>query len=348
MRNPRIAVAVAAIVALMSTLVGCATSNDSTTGGPHVFAEPEAGAYPVTLQHAYGSTTIDAQPKRVVVIGWSGADIAVDLGTVPVAQGTAASSAGGAYYPWFKDAVDRLGAPLPAVDESLERGEVDLEYVLSRQPDLILAVNSGITEKEYNRLSEIAPTVAFPGEAWSASAEEHIEIIGKALGRPARAAAIRRELTATLARTGADHPELSGKTFISGFAPGDDGQSIIFSTTDARVQTLVELGMRPLPAAVDLQHAAGDPSSFNVSLEQLLPLAPDLFLTVSTRAELDEVGRTHTAFTRWAPIADNRVALIEDKNVGLAFSTATPLGLRWGLPQIVSALSAAAKTPARP
>ncbi|MGH8908251.1 MAG: hypothetical protein ACRD0K_17515 [Egibacteraceae bacterium] len=36
---------------------------------PAAGAEPEDGAFPVTIEHKYGSTEISAEPKRVVAVG---------------------------------------------------------------------------------------------------------------------------------------------------------------------------------------------------------------------------------------------------------------------------------------
>ncbi|MGX1934684.1 ABC transporter substrate-binding protein [Microbacterium resistens] len=335
--------AVAAVAALVCALVltGCAPSAATEDGGERrVFAEPEAGAYPVEIDHAYGTTTVRAQPQRLVVIGWSGADIAIQLGTVPVAQGIAA---GGEreYYPWVEDAIEELGAPLPAVDASLERGEVDLEYVLAQRPDLIVAINSGITEAEYRRLTEIAPTIAFPGTAWATSVDEHIELMGAALGRPAFAAGIQEGVEDRIAETAARHPELSGVSYVQGFVPTDDGQLVLFGTADARSTVLAGLGLRQLDETVALQHRAGDPSSFTIGLEELLPLTPDVFVTFAEHDVWREAVTAHAAFASWAPVAHERVALLEDRMVGLALSTATPLGIDWGIDAVAETISAA-------
>ncbi|GAB3618401.1 iron-siderophore ABC transporter substrate-binding protein [Okibacterium endophyticum] len=333
----------AASVSVLLALSGCAPSPDAAPAESEnrVFAEAEADAYPVTIPHALGETTITSQPQRVVVIGWAGADLAVQLGTVPIAQGTAASVLSDDHYPWFEQAVDDLGAPLPAVDPSLERGEVDLEFVLAQEPDLILAINSGITEEEYGRLSEIAPTVAYPDAPWAGSVDEHLTMMGAALGQSARASQIEQDLADRLDEVASQHPEFEGVTYMQGFAPSDDGQAVVYGASDPRSATLTALGLEPLPGAVELQHAAGDPSSYSVSLEELLPLTPDLFVTVSDQEQWQSIVDAQPAFASWAPVAEDRVALITDLEVGLAFSTATPLGIDWAIERIADDLSAA-------
>ena len=43
---------------------------------------------------------------------------------------------------------------------------LDYEAISDSNPDIILAAYSGITQEEYDLLSEIAPVVAYPENAW--------------------------------------------------------------------------------------------------------------------------------------------------------------------------------------
>ncbi|CAM5741052.1 hypothetical protein SMICM304S_03557 [Streptomyces microflavus] len=61
--------------------------------------------------------------------------------------------------------------------------EIDFEAITELEPDVILAPWSGITQKQYDVLKDIAPTVAYPDQAWSTDWDQQIDIIGKALGR---------------------------------------------------------------------------------------------------------------------------------------------------------------------
>src|SRR5262245_9527882 len=44
-----------------------------------------SAAFPVTIRHAFGETTIAAAPQRIATWGWGSADAAIALGAVPVA-----------------------------------------------------------------------------------------------------------------------------------------------------------------------------------------------------------------------------------------------------------------------
>ncbi|MDO5730562.1 hypothetical protein [Corynebacterium sphenisci] len=47
-------------------------------------AEVEEGAFPVTIEHAFGETTIEEAPQRVVALGHSDVDPLLALGVTPV------------------------------------------------------------------------------------------------------------------------------------------------------------------------------------------------------------------------------------------------------------------------
>src|SRR6478609_7836759 len=75
--------AVAALTTL-AALAACSTGGaDGSTPAPAGGADvapthlAEADAFPVEIEHTYGSTTIEAEPQRVVTIGWSSQDAVV-------------------------------------------------------------------------------------------------------------------------------------------------------------------------------------------------------------------------------------------------------------------------------
>lgn len=203
------AIALIAVLALSACAPGGADAGkaaDSATVG-----QAEAGAYPVTVKHALGEVTIDQEPQRIAVIGWTTPDIVVALGRVPVAVGKNNYGADdGGYFPWFRDGVKELNGELPLALPSLERGEIDFEELLDTAPDLILATYSGITAEDYTRLSSIAPTVAYPETPWATPLEDNIKLVGQALGVPGRAGKLQASLNETIATAAKDHPEFRG------------------------------------------------------------------------------------------------------------------------------------------
>lgn len=66
-------------------LAGCgsdsADKTDQQNDGTQAAA---AGAFPVTVEHAFGSTTVDQAPKRVVSVGYTDDQTVLAFGIKPV------------------------------------------------------------------------------------------------------------------------------------------------------------------------------------------------------------------------------------------------------------------------
>ncbi len=67
-------------------------------------------AFPVTLEHKYGSTTISEQPVRIVTVGLTDHDALLALGIVPVGTSEWFGDYPGSVWPW---AQDKLGDVIP-------------------------------------------------------------------------------------------------------------------------------------------------------------------------------------------------------------------------------------------
>ncbi|HEY7051742.1 MAG TPA: ABC transporter substrate-binding protein [Mycobacterium sp.] len=126
------------------TVAACSSGNKTTTGQPS----------DVTIKHQFGETTIAAPPKRVVSAGLTEQDDLLALGVVPVAVTNWWGDQPFAVWPW---AQPKLGSARPAV-LSLDDG-FDFDKIKALKPDLIVAVNAGVDQDSYNRLTAIAPTI---------------------------------------------------------------------------------------------------------------------------------------------------------------------------------------------
>ena len=81
--RPAAAVLVALLAAVLAACAGAPAPTAPPSAAATASAQPSA-AFPVTIEHAFGSTTIPAAPQRVVTIGFNEADFALALGVVPV------------------------------------------------------------------------------------------------------------------------------------------------------------------------------------------------------------------------------------------------------------------------
>ena len=75
-----LAVALAAVAALAAC-----SGPSAPPSAPPGAVEPGAAAFPVTVEHAFGSTVVPAGPQRVVSAGYTEQDTLLALGVVPVA-----------------------------------------------------------------------------------------------------------------------------------------------------------------------------------------------------------------------------------------------------------------------
>ncbi|MEX0790921.1 MAG: iron-siderophore ABC transporter substrate-binding protein [Actinomycetota bacterium] len=170
------------------------------------------GGSPVTVEHKYGETTIPNRPSRVVTVGMVAHDPVLALGVVPVGitSGEYSDRQVHGVWPWAQES---LGDAKPEV---LSTEEVNFERIAGLRPDLILAIYSGITEPEYGKLSQIAPTVAQSGDHpnYGTPWDEMTLVIGRALGRAEEAQALVAGVKDRFARARELHPEFAGRTAI--------------------------------------------------------------------------------------------------------------------------------------
>ncbi|MER7073942.1 iron-siderophore ABC transporter substrate-binding protein [Terrabacter sp. NPDC000476] len=345
----RLTTALATAAAAVLVLAGCTTG---PTGGAAAPTAAGAGssststgadptAYPVTLTDAFGSATITKEPQRVVTLGWSDADHVAALGVAPV--GAPKVSWGGnatLSTDWFDAQLATFGGAAPTRFDDSDGNPV--EEIAKLQPDLILATNSGITKDEYDKLSKLAPVVAYPEVAYGTPWKDSLETIGKALGRSSRADEVERATEATLAKARADHPQLEGKTFVYGYvAPTDLSQIGFYTPSDLRPQMLTELGMKNAPF-VEARARSSKEFYLTVSAEQAASLDSDVFLTYITEDSEVQTMTKDPLVGRVPAIRSGALVATKDQKVGLTMSSPTPLSIPYMTKLFVPLVAAAA------
>lgn len=303
----------------------------------------QAQDFPVTLEHAWGTTTIQAEPKRVVTWGWGNEDAAIALGVIPVGIPFQASGGGeDGIQPWIETALADAGAEAPEVLDNA--GEPPFEKIAALEPDLILAVYSGITQEQYALLSAIAPTVAYSGDAWSAPWQEVTRTVGAALGRAQGAETLVAETEAWLASEFGEHTELQGITFAS--ANDYDGSIAVYAPFDARVKFLTDLGLALDPSVTALAPEDGA-FYYPLSYELFDQLEGDIFVTFhEEQATLAEWLARPYAGT-YPPIVTGGLAALVGTERVAAVSPPSALSLRWGFPAYLDVIVNAAANVAK-
>ncbi|MGQ0626124.1 MAG: iron-siderophore ABC transporter substrate-binding protein [Sporichthyaceae bacterium] len=337
----RIRRTIAALLAagLSLALAACGGSGNGESAAaitpPTAAAAPSsARAFPVTIEHAYGSTTIAAPPRRVLALGYQELDPILALGVVPVAARYWFGDENDVVRPW----ADAAAGATPVKVLNMPDG-ISIERVAAMRPDLIMAVNADLDTGVYAKLSRIAPTVARPaqyndfGTPW----QEQTEITGQALGRGEQARTLIAAVEARLAQARLAHPEFEGRQVaVAHFS--EDGLSALPSQ-DARPRFFAALGFTT-PAEYD--RLAGDDFLASISKERAGLL--DVDLLVWDQLAFVEGGRAKVesdpVVSRLAAMREKRVLYLEG-DLGDAFAYNSVLSLPFVLSELLPQISAA-------
>lgn len=263
----RVAGLVAAALVSLS-LAACASGPAPDGAARELNPDGDAGAFPVTIGHALGETTIESKPERVVTVAWENQEAVLALGVVPVGMSTAdwGDDDDNGMLPWVEERLDELGGETPVI--FAETDGFDVEAVADLAPDVILAPYSALTPEEYETFSKIAPTVAYPGVPWGTTTDEMITMTAQALGLEDRGEQLIADLDAQAADAFAAYPELAGANVVSGWFDVTDLSQIGFYTDhDTRPGFLYAAGMGE-PAVVAEESAGTDQFWVSVSAEE--------------------------------------------------------------------------------
>jgi iron complex transport system substrate-binding protein len=329
------------LLVLVALLAACSSAAGTDAPAADSSAGATPGGFPVTLPHVFGETTVEQRPERVVTIGWASQDVVAALGTVPVATTDFTWGSVDRYLPWFAERVTELGGELPEIIRYTDNDEVDFEQVLALRPDLILAVHSGINDNEYERLSQIAPTVAYASTPWTSDWQELTRTVGKALGQVDDAERLVAETDEAVAAQRAAHPEFEGVVFTYGWYLSDGATSLDFYVPqDPRVQLVEQLGFTVSPTIAELGTTATGFST-SVSLEQLDTVESQFHIGWADQP--GDVDRTlsNGTVSAWDPIADGSYFFMTDQALAWASSQPTVLSIPWSLDELVPAFSEA-------
>jgi len=321
-RRGALAAAATAVLALSACSAGATQTTSDTNASAAGGGEGELFA---SVQTMFGQVDIP-QPAdgelTVVALGWSDAEAALAMGVQPVAvydwlgYGEENKGVG----PWAQQAYgDVTPTVIPRTD-----GDIDYELVQSLEPDLILNVNSAGEEAQYDRLSQIAPTVFGPeGSAgFTVGWRNGTTLIGQALGRAEEGAALVEQTEATIAAAAQAHPEFASLTGVSGSKFGEAYGANL--TGDFRWDLLADLGFTLNPAVAELT-AQGFYAP--VSVEQVSVFDADVAVLLPigyTQAEL----QADPLLSALSVVQQGRAVVLDpDGDLASAFSAANVLSI---------------------
>ena len=223
-----------------------------TTGSPSTVITT---GFPVTIEHEFGSATVEAEPQRIVAVDLAESEIAVALGEKPVGI----SAWFNEMAPWFEPYMWE-----PAPELLLWVDGIDIETVATLDPDLILG--GFISEDEYDILSQLAPTIQI---AYEVPFRDRVLTVGRALGKVDTAEAVADDLDAEVSQWAAAHPELAGKTISASYVTTDGFTNF---SDDVTLELANKVGLVKTPAL------AGVDDWVAVSAEELGVFDADLMI----------------------------------------------------------------------
>lgn len=332
---------IVAVIFLITVISGCAsskikeeevlTSNESSdmieNEATEEATDEKESIYPMTLQHAFGEIVIESKPERVATISWGNQDVPLALGVLPV--GFSKANYGviddSGLLPWTKAKLDELGIDNPVLFNDLSG--LNFEEINDVQPDVILAAYSGITQEDYELLSEIAPVVAYPSLPWQTFWREQITYDAAGMGLVEEGDALIAELEALIESKTSEFQVLEGKTAaFFYFNPADLGKFYVYLPTDPRAAYLTDLGMA-FPESVTNLAKESDSFALELSAENADVLQDvDIIITYGTDGLLEMLQEDALVGTIPA-IARGSVAIIEDGTPLAAAGTPSALSI---------------------
>ncbi len=349
---------------LGASIAACGTGEDQTTAEETVTIETteeaadaskemtedntEAGSddtsaqFPITIQHGLGETVIESKPESVVAIAWGNPDVPLALGIVPtgISEANFGPRDENGLLAWTAQAFEELGAEPNVFDDT---DGWDYEAIADCNPDVILAAYSGLSQEEYDRLSEIAPVVAYPEIAWSTTWQEETINDATALGLEAEGRALVEETEALIAEKLADYPLLEGKRVAFFWLSEDDlGTFYIYTNNDPRAAFLGDLGFVTPDSVTSL---INDPSDFSITVSaenaDLLDDV-DIIITYGTESLVTAI-QNDGRFANIPAVQNGAFVLLDSNDVLAAASTPTVLSIPYCIDDYLEALNDAAE-----
>ncbi|WP_448857695.1 iron-siderophore ABC transporter substrate-binding protein [Corynebacterium propinquum] len=316
--------AIISSLTLVFGLAACAENGESNDAADNNSGETR------TIEHALGVAEIEGTPERVVTLGQGSTETTLALGVVPIAVESyewGADESG--YLPWVNEELEEMGVKDDEKPELITGAEeLSAEEIAALEPDLILAPWSGLTQEQYDQISEIAPTVAYEEEPWVITWEEQINTVAEALGKGDQA----QDLIDGINQQFDDAKEESyGEHTFSFIYNSGVGNYGIFLPTEQRVQFVSKLGLQVDPAVEEFRDSvvAGTDSA-TVSAENLDKLNDSdlIFTFYSDEASRKELHQD-PAYSSIAAIAQGAEVAPTDQSFVTGSSMINPLTVPW-------------------
>jgi iron complex transport system substrate-binding protein len=271
----------------------------------------------------------------VVSAGFTEQDDLLAVGVVPIAVTTWWGDEPFEVWPW---AQPKLGSAQPEV-LSIYDGGFQFDRIAALQPDLIVAINAGVDQDSYNRLSAIAPTIPQSGDApffepWKTQATT----IGQATFQPDMMRSLITQADNRINSVANTNPRFRGKNAL--LLQGTLFQDQVAATLPGwRTDFLTQMGFR-IPDSINAftidEHRAFIPR------DQIVPVLNTADVLIwTTQSEAGEAGlRADPAIQQLNATAQNR-NVFTGKELAGAIAFSSPLSLPVVANQLPPMLNAA-------
>ncbi|WP_354702225.1 hypothetical protein DSM112329_02580 [Paraconexibacter sp. AEG42_29] len=322
------------IAAFAVSACGSDDDGDATTPAASTStAAKAASAFPVTVEHQFGSTTVPKTPQRIAVVGLTEQDTVLALGFKPIATTEWYGEQPYAVWPWAQAA---LGDAKPTVLSNKDGFE--FEKIASLRPDLIIGTNAGMKRADYEKLSAIAPTITSEKgsteyfDRWDRQTVQ----VARALGKEAEGRQLVADVKAGYAKVAAEHPEFAGKT-VTFSQNGFYGGLIYVYPAGLNTEFLTYLGLKVNPKIGPL---AKPGEQAGISAEKLDVLEADAILFATEAPKDIRALLKVPTFKTLEAVAENR-SVYTDGTLAGAIYFISPLSLPYVLERLPDQLSAA-------
>lgn len=342
MRSPRSRAVVATAFAVTAALSLAACSAPADSAAEESDSSSSQAGYPITIEHALGTTTLEEKPERVATVNWANQEVPLALGVVPVGMARAdfGDDDGDGILPWVSEKLDELGGDAPVLFD--ETDGIDFEAVADTNPDVILAAYSGLTQEDYDTLSEIAPVVAYPEAPWATSWRDVIEFNSMGMGMEAEGEQLVADIEQEISDTVAKYPSLEGKAtmFLTHVDPTDLSEVSFYTSHDTRAAFFEDLGLTT-PASVE-EASVGDSFSGTISAEQVDVFADVDIIVTYGDDDLIATLEGDPLLSQMPAVANNAIVPLDGSGPMGTAANPTPLAISWVLDDYVALIAEAA------
>lgn len=199
----------------------------------------------MTVKHIFGETTVPAPPQRVVSAGLTEQDDLLALGVVPIAVTNWFGDEPFGVWPW---AQPELGSARPVL-LNLDNG-IEVNRIAALKPDLIVAINAGLDADTYQKLTEIAPTIAqSDGDAFFEPWKDQATTVGRAVYRADQMKKLIGAVDESFTAAGTNNPVFTDKNALL-LAGSFSGDTLAATLPGWRTEFLTKMGLR-IPDAIN-------------------------------------------------------------------------------------------------